>query len=174
MSKNQIITKSAGETKGFAKVLTGEWLKINKTKNSNWLVCLYGDLGGGKTTFVQGVAEELGIKELVNSPTFVIMKKYISSNQKFISLDRRRTNVCSPSLVKNKKYNFYHFDCYRVADYKDILSLGWEEIINGENNIIIIEWPEKIEEILPKKRLNLKFEFLDENRRRIKINFNSL
>jgi len=150
MSKNQIITKNPKETKEFAKVLAGEWLEINKAKNSNWLVCLYGDLGGGKTTFVQGVAEELGVKETVNSPTFVIMKKYKS--------------------VKNKKYSLYHFDCYRVSDYKDILSLGWEEIINGENNIIIAEWPEKIEKILPKKRLNLRFEFVDENVRRIRVN----
>lgn len=150
MSKNQIITKSSEETKEFAEVLAGEWLEINKAKNSNWLVCLYGDLGGGKTTFVQGVAEGLGVKETINSPTFVIMKKY--------------------KLAKNKKYALYHFDCYRVSDYKDILSLGWEEIISGENNIIIVEWPEKIEKILPKKRLNLKFEFVDENRREIKIN----
>lgn len=146
MSKNQITTKNSEETKEFAKVLVGEWLKINKTKNANWLVCLYGDLGGGKTTFIQGLAEELGIKETVNSPTFLIMKKYGA-----------------------KKYNLYHFDCYRISAYQEILDVGWEEIINGENNIIAVEWPEKIEEILPKERLNLKFEFVDEKTR--KINF---
>ena len=139
MSKNQIITKSPEETKEFAKVLAGEWIQVNKTKNSNWLVCLYGDLGGGKTTFVQGLADELGIKEMVNSPTFLIMKKYNSSKK------------------TNKKYNLYHFDCYRISDYKEILNLGWEEVIGGENNIIVVEWPEEIEEILPKKRLNLKY-----------------
>ena len=159
MPKNQFITKSSGETKEFAKVLVGEWLKINKTKNSSWLVCLYGDLGSGKTTFVQGLAKELGIKEVVNSPTFLIMKKYVST--------RRRTNVCSPSSTDNKKYTLYHFDCYRVSNYKELLGLGWEEIINGENNIIIIEWPEKIKKILPKKRLDIKFKFVDENTRRI-------
>lgn len=150
MFQNQIITKSPKETRELAKVLVGEWLKINRAKNSNWLVCLYGDLGGGKTTFVHGTAEKLGVRETVNSPTFVIMKKY--------------------TLAKNKKYSLYHFDCYRISSCKDILSLGWEEIISGENNIIIVEWPEKIEKILPKKRLNLRFEFLDENRREIKIN----
>ena len=149
MSKNQITTKNPEETKEFAKVLLKEWLKTNKAKNSNWLVCLYGDLGSGKTTFVQGLAEELLVKETVNSPTFLIMKKYSSLKK------------------DNKKYNLYHFDCYRISDYKEILDLGWEEIINGENNIIVIEWPEKIEDILPKKRLNLKFEFVDENTRKI-------
>ena len=160
MPKNQIITKNPDETKEFARVLLREWLEINKNKNSNWLVCLYGDLGGGKTTFVQGLAEELGIKETVNSPTFLIMKKYNSSG--------RRTNICSPLLADNKKYTLYHFDCYRISDYKEILDLGWEEIINGENNIVVIEWPEEVEEILPKMRLNLKFEFVDENTRKIK------
>ncbi len=149
MPKNQITTKSPEETKEFARVLLKEWLKTNKAKNSNWLVCLYGDLGSGKTTFAQGLAEELSVKETVNSPTFLIMKKY------------------SFSKKTNKKYNLYHFDCYRISSYKEILDLGWEEIINGENNIIAIEWPEKIEEILPKKRLNLKFEFVDENTHKI-------
>jgi tRNA threonylcarbamoyladenosine biosynthesis protein TsaE len=149
MSKNQITTKNPKKTKEFAKVLVGEWLKINKSKNSNWLICLYGDLGGGKTTFVQGLAEKLGTNGIVSSPTFVIMKKYASA--------------------KNKKYTLYHFDCYRISSHEDILDLGWEEIISGENNIIIVEWPEKIEKILPKKRLNLRFEFADENRRRISL-----
>ena len=149
MSKNQIITKNPEKTKEFAKVLLKEWLEINKAKNSNWLICLSGDLGGGKTVFVQGLAEELGVKEIVNSPTFLIMKKYNSFKE------------------TNKKYNLYHFDCYRISSYKEILDLGWEEIISGENNIIAIEWPGEIEEILPKKRLNLKFEFIDENTRKI-------
>jgi len=144
MSKNQITTNNPEDTKEFAKALLKEWMQINKTKHSNWLVCLYGDLGAGKTTFVQGLAEELGIKEVVNSPTFLIMKKYNS-----------------------KKNTLYHFDCYRISDYQEILDLGWEEIIGGENNIIVIEWPEKIEKILPKKRLEIKFEFIDETTRRL-------
>ena len=148
MSKNQIITKSAKETKVFAKKIVKELLELND--NKSLVICLYGDLGAGKTTFVQGLAEELGIKEVVNSPTFLIMKKYSA-----------RRDEALPRL--------YHFDCYRISDYQEILDLGWEEIIGGENNIIVIEWPEKIKQILPKKRLEIKFEFVDENTR--KINF---
>jgi tRNA threonylcarbamoyladenosine biosynthesis protein TsaE len=150
-SKNQITTKSSEETKGFAEALLKEWLKINRNKSSNWLVCLEGDLGRGKTTFVQGLAKELGVKETVNSPTFLIMKKYSSSKQ------------------ANKKYTLYHFDCYRMLNYKEITDLGWEEIIEGKNNIIIIEWPEKVKKILPPKKLAIKFEFVDENTRKIKF-----
>ena len=150
MPKNQIITKSSKETKDFAKILVGEWLELNKIKNSSWLVCLSGDLGSGKTTFVQGLAEELGIRKVVNSPTFLIMKKYSARRDE--------------ALLR-----LYHFDCYRISDYQEILDLGWEEIISEKNNIIVIEWPEKIKKILPKKRLAIKFEFVDENVR--KINF---
>lgn len=151
MNKNQIVTISQEETKRFAGALLKEWLNLNKNKNSSWMICLYGDLGGGKTTFVKGMAEELGVKETVNSPTFLIMRKYISSKK------------------ANKKYTLYHFDCYRISNCKEILDLGLEEIMGGENNIIVVEWPEKIEDILPEKRLNIKFEFVGENSREIKF-----
>lgn len=151
MNENQIVTTSPKETKKLARTLAKEWLNFNKNKNSNWLVCLYGDLGGGKTTFVKGVAEELGIKETVNSPTFLIMRKYVFLKK------------------TNKKYSLYHFDCYRISNYGEILNLGWEEIIGGENNIIAVEWPEKIKDILPKNKLNIKFEFIGENSRVIKF-----
>ena len=161
----QIITKSSRETKDVAKKLIEEWLESNENKNLNLVICLEGNLGGGKTTFVQGLAEGLGVKEMVNSPTFLIMKKYIASGQ------RKRTNAYS-SLLENKKYNLYHFDCYRISNYQEILDLGFEEIISGKNNIIVIEWPEKIKEILPKERINIKFEFMDEKTRKIAILLN--
>ncbi len=154
MPKNQITTKSPQETKAFAKKILKGLFRLNKNKNH--IICLYGDLGGGKTTFTQGLAEELGIKETVNSPTFLIMKKY-----------RRRRSEMSPSSKNSKEFTFYHLDCYRISNYQEILDLGWKEITNGENNIIVIEWPEKIEKILPKKRLEIKFEFINENIRRI-------
>ena len=146
-----ITSKSPIETKKLAGKLLKKWLDNVRTKNfSSLLVCLEGELGGGKTTFAQGIAEALEIKEPATSPTFLIMKKYSSSKK------------------DTKKYNLYHFDCYRINDSQEILDLGWEEIINGKNNIILIEWPEKIKNILPKERLNIKFEFIDENTRRIK------
>ena len=161
MPKKQIITKSSRETKDVAKKLIKKWLESNT--NKNLIICLEGNLGGGKTTFVQGLAEGLGIKEMVNSPTFLIMKKYTILNY------RRRTNAYSPSVADDKKYNLYHFDCYRISDYQEILDLGFEEIISGKNNIIAIEWSEKIKEILPEEKINIKFEFVDEKTRRISI-----
>lgn len=145
----KVITKSPKETRELAKMLLCEWLEFNESKNSNWLLCLSGELGGGKTTFAQALVKELGIKGVASSPTFLIMKKY------------------KPSKKINKKYTIYHFDCYRINSGREILDLGWEEIITGENNIIIVEWPEKIEKILPQNRLDIKFELISEKSREI-------
>jgi tRNA threonylcarbamoyladenosine biosynthesis protein TsaE len=145
----KVITKNPQETRELAKMLISEWLKINKRKSSNWLLCLSGELGGGKTTFTQALARELGIKGVIGSPTFLIMKKY------------------QPAKKINKKYTLYHFDCYRLNSGQEVLDLGWEEIIKGENNIIVVEWPEKIEDVLPKKRLNIKFKMISEKTREI-------
>lgn len=106
------------------------------------VLCLYGDLGGGKTTFLQGFAKGLGIKQKVLSPTFVIMKKF---------------------------GNFYHIDAYRLKNSKDAVELGLKEIFKNPENIVAIEWPEKINKILPKNILEIKFKFISKNERSIEI-----
>jgi tRNA threonylcarbamoyladenosine biosynthesis protein TsaE len=104
------------------------------------IICLSGDLGSGKTTFTQGLLKGLKVKGPYTSPTFVIMKKY--------------------------KNNIFHFDAYRVGA-KDILNLGWEEIIADKNNIIIVEWADRIKKIIPEKSLQISFEWIDNNTRKI-------
>ena len=106
-------------------------------------VCLDGELGAGKTTFTQGLLEGLGVEKPYTSPTFVIMKKY-----------------------ENKIQNIYHIDAYRVGA-EDILSLGWEEMTKDKNNIIIVEWAERISDIIPDSALRINFEWVDENERKI-------
>ncbi len=124
---------------------------LNKLGNKN-IILLKGELGSGKTTFAQGVLKFLGAQGPFTSPTFVIMKKY---NLKFKIKNLKLTNV-------------YHLDCYRVGA-KDVLELGWEEIIRDKNNLVLVEWPEKIKSILPEKYLQLEFKILGENEREIKI-----
>lgn len=109
------------------------------------IICLSGELGSGKTTFAQGALKGLGAKKPYTSPTFVVMKYY-----------------------KVESRSIYHIDVYRVGP-KDILDLGWEEIIANKNNIIIVEWAERIKNIIPKNAVWLKFEHLNENRRKISI-----
>ena len=132
-------TKNYKETQELGKKLAKKILK-QKPKSHAVVLGLSGNLGGGKTTFLQGFAKGLGIKEKILSPTFVIMKRF---------------------------KNFYHIDCYRVKNEKDILELGWEEIINNPKNIIAVEWPEKIKSILPKNAILINFKFIDENTREI-------
>ena len=107
------------------------------------VVCLEGDLGAGKTTFTQGLLRGLEAKGPYTSPTFAIMKQY--------EVDNRRV---------------YHIDAYRVES-DDILDLGWEEIISDKNTIIIVEWPERIEEIIPESAIRIAFNWVDENKREL-------
>ncbi len=137
-----ITTKNTEETAKIGEILAREM-------KTGQVICLQGDLGGGKTTFTKGFAKGLGIKQNITSPTFVLMKEYLVNTQ----------NI----------YKFYHLDCYRIKDSKDVAELGLTDIMNNLNNIVIIEWAEKIADILPKNCLHIQFEFVDENTRKISI-----
>ncbi len=113
------------------------------------VIALTGELGGGKTTFVQGFARGLRITERVLSPTFVILKKFEVAASEFSF--------------------FYHLDCYRIQGKKDILALGFQEIISEPGNIVVVEWAEKLEDILPADAVNVFFGMGEENERVIKI-----
>lgn len=128
--------------------------KIIKTKKGA-IIAMEGELGSGKTTFIQGFMASLGIEEKVKSPTFVLMKKYsILKNFKF--------------KILNSKF-VYHLDCYRIADHKDLRIPEFEEILNEEGSIVFIEWAERIKEILPKKHITVHIDHISENERKITI-----
>lgn len=130
------------------------------------VICLEGDLGAGKTTFTQGLLKGLKVKGPYTSPTFLIMKEYQKQDTKN---KKQITNKPQNSKFKKIKYqikNIYHIDAYRV-EAEDVLNLGWEEIIYDPKNIIIVEWAERIKKILPKDSLKIKFEWLDENQRKV-------
>lgn len=145
MIKNfkEIITNSAEETARLGK-------KFAQDAKGGEIFCLRGDLGAGKTTFSQGFLRGLGVEGALTSPTFVVMKQY---------------------FIKNKTLNLknvYHIDTYRVES-EDVLNLGWEEIISDKQNIILIEWPEKIKDIVPPNAIWLKFGAVDEEKRKITV-----
>ncbi len=137
----EIITKSAQETKNLGKKLAAD-LKGGE------LLALTGELGSGKTTFAQGLAKGLGIKQRIISPTFIFMRKYDLGSK-----------------------NFYHVDLYRLEDNveREVRNLGIEEIWNNPENMIVIEWAEKIEGMLPKNKMWIEFENLGEDERKITV-----
>jgi len=143
----KILSRSPSQTKKIAKILAREFLKTQTKKAL--VLGLVGDLGGGKTTFLQGFAKGLGIKEKILSPSFVIFRKF---------------------KVKSLKFKvFYHIDCYRIKKPKEILDLGFKEIVSDPKNIVAIEWADRIKKILPKKILILKFDFINQNQREISM-----
>jgi tRNA threonylcarbamoyladenosine biosynthesis protein TsaE len=148
----EFITKTPSQTKKLGEILAKEILKSN-FKNSV-ILALKGDLGGGKTTFLQGFAKGLGIKEKILSPTFIILKKFQIPNSKY-------------------KY-FYHFDCYRIEKSKEVLKLGFKKLISNPKNIVAIEWADKIRKIVPKNSLKIDFKFINKNNRKINVSLKKI
>jgi len=142
-------TKSSEETQKIGEALAMEILLSPTSQKTAVVLALSGNLGGGKTTFLQGFAKGLGIKEKILSPTFVIQKRF--------------------QINKNNFKNFYHIDCYRLNNEEDVAELGLKEILKNPENIVAIEWPEKIESILPKTAIKIDFKFIDETTREIKL-----
>lgn len=144
----RVISKNLKETKSFTKKVVKRLLSNKQTPS---LVCLSGHLGAGKTTLVKIVAKTLGIKENVTSPTFVIMKFYPLDSAKF-GFKR-----------------MVHIDAYRLQGGKELLTLGFEEIINNKENLIFLEWPENVKEVLSEESVKIHLKVLDENQRVIDI-----
>lgn len=138
------------EIKDLEKIATNLIKKIsNKKPKGATIIAMYGDLGSGKTTLTQTICKNLGIKEKIISPTFVIMKKYLINNKNFKRL--------------------IHIDAYRLNKKEEMIHLGWNEIISDNENIIIVEWPEKIEELIPRNAIKIELSHFDEKTRGITI-----
>lgn len=135
----QYITNSEKETRSLAK---------NLAKKLGGIIALTGNLGAGKTTFVQGFAKGLGIKEKIISPTFVLIRQH---------------------KIPNLSKTLFHIDLYRLDSISNITNLGLEEIINNPKNIVLIEWAEKIKDFLPKNAIWIIFETLKTNQRKITV-----
>ena len=153
------ITNSARETRKLGEILANE---LKHEPASRRIIALSGELGSGKTTFTQGILKGLDVKGPYTSPTFTIIKQYkpTTNNQRPTTQKKKKLSVVScKSLV-------YHIDAYRVIS-KDILNLGWEEIIREKDSIIIIEWADRVRKIIPRRALWIKFEWAGKNKRKI-------
>jgi len=148
--KLKYLTANPSQTKKLGEILAKEILKTQPKKIAQ-ILGLEGDLGGGKTTFLQGFAKGLGIKQRILSPTFIIMRK---------------SKIQYP--ISNIQY-LIHIDCYRIKKPKEILDLGFKEIITNPQNIVAVEWADRIRKIMPKTMIWIRFEFVDKKTRKITL-----
>jgi len=134
-----VLTNNASETMSVGEELAGRLRPGD-------VVALYGNLGSGKTTFTKGIGKGLGVKnpEHINSPTFVLIKEY------------------------DGKIPLYHLDLYRLDDFKEIENLAVEEYIYG-NGVTVIEWAEKMEGMLPEKRVSVRLNLKGCDKREVEI-----
>ena len=134
-----LICKNENETREFAKNLASILKKGD-------VIVLSGELGAGKTKFVEGILEHFNLQEEISSPTFTIVNEY-----------------------KNDEINIYHFDLYRLSDIYEFENIGGEEYFN--KGICIFEWGELIEDILPNDYIKINFERIgnEENYRNLNI-----
>jgi len=130
-------------------------LEFGQTLKGGEVLALQGDLGAGKTCFLQGLAKGMGIKDKVNSPTFNILKVY--------KISGRIKTKTSPQV-------FCHIDAYRLRDERDLISLGIEEFFSDFKTVTAIEWAEKVKKILPKRMIAITIKQLSESQREISIN----
>lgn len=145
------ILHSLEETRVCAK----EFVKnISPKEDEATVVGLYGNLGAGKTSFTQGVAHALGISDTVASPTFVIMKIYEIPAQ--------------IELPASYFKHLIHIDAYRLEKSEEMLRLGWREILSDQKNLILVEWPEQITDIMP-PHIHVKLEARSPEEREVEI-----
>ena len=140
MSTKSYYTYSEEETEKLA-------LRLSKYIPFGSTVALKGNLGAGKTVFARGFIRGLKIKDVVSSPTFTLIKEYLAPGEKWV----------------------YHLDLYRIADSEAALIFGIDEYLNDENAIALIEWSERIEDILPQDTIYINIDSVTQDSREIKV-----
>lgn len=118
-----------------------------ETLDPGAVVALVGDLGSGKTTFVQGVGEALEIEEPVTSPTFVLWRQYETENERFRVL--------------------HHFDLYRLESEQEVYDLGMQDVFSQTDGLVLVEWADKFVSVFPERTIWLRFRYIGEERREI-------
>lgn len=134
-------THSLDEFRSFAMDFA---LALAPRSSGATVVTLSGELGAGKTTFVQEIAKSLGVTESITSPTFVIEKVYEVEGSAFRRL--------------------VHIDAYRLKSEHELEVLGWKEIISEKRNLVLIEWPERVPGLMPERAVRLHFDIAGEGR----------
>lgn len=148
-----MVTKSLLDTYALASDFVNNLLKICQIPPGKaTVVGLYGDLGSGKTAFVQGIAKALGVHNQVVSPTFILQKRY-ELDPKF--------QQCFLNLI--------HIDAYRMESPEELAHIKWEELLKDPHNLICIEWPERVYQGMPTEHIQVVCTFVDKDIRKFDI-----
>ena len=132
---------------------------IATTLKGGEVLCLFGDLGTGKTTFVKGLARALGIKEAITSPTFTLMNLY--------AVGHRKSDIRYP--ISDIRL-LIHIDTYRLEREQELGDIGAADYIGQTGTVTVVEWPEKLEKLLQGKRIiKIMFEHWEEGKRKIVV-----
>ena len=146
----EILSKSTKDTQKLAEALA------QKVK-PGMVLALFGDLGSGKTTFTAFLVKALGFDCRVQSPTFVIHRRYSHSSV-----------IASPPWQTKQSINvIHHVDLYRLTSKEEVLDLGLPEMLQESHSLVLLEWPELARDFLPQDAVKLHFTTIDENSRRI-------
>ena len=112
---------------------------------SHRIIAFYGKMGAGKTTFIKAICEELGVEDVINSPTFAIVNEYLDG----------------------KGEPIYHFDFYRIKKESEAYDIGFEDYVYS-GNLCFMEWPELIEDLLPEDAVKVMIEEEDDGKRKVR------
>lgn len=147
----EIITKSPKETQRLGADIGSRIKLLLESGGEKFptIVCLYGELGSGKTTFVQGFARGIGLsRSRLLSPTYIIVRRY---------------------ELSLKSFCLYHVDLYRIEDSQSVRDLGLLEIFVNPSAIIVIEWADRLCTLMPKRRIDIHFRVLPDGKHRITV-----
>lgn len=121
-------------------------IEFIKTMGDNTVFAFRGEMGAGKTTFIKAICENLGVSDTINSPTFAIVNEYRSDSAELI----------------------YHFDFYRINKIEEVFDFGYEDYFYS-GSLCFIEWPELIEDLLPKDTVNVQIKTLEDGSREVTL-----
>ncbi len=138
-----IVSSSSAQTQSLG-------VHLGKLVRGGELLLLNGQLGMGKTTFTQGLAQGMGITETITSPTFTLLKEYTSSARLIAT-----SNQQQPSKAQTRRLALYHFDLYRLDEPEEIIDLGFEDYFYDRNGVCVVEWADKANNLWVPERLTI-------------------